>query len=323
MNTKFPVSKYWRKKRSYSFVAKTNKSGVLLNVLEMKGQQVFTTDKSSRVSFLGSSSRDGYFTINSNSGLRLGSADDELRIDKGRLFVDPSSFVSLGDGADNVYIATSSAEDSLDLQGLFDLGGGNNRVSVFNIYQGIQLYGVKGMLVSGDGDDEIYAEITVSRSPGYGYGLHQPAPITLSTGASIQTGAGRDVITGVAGGSGGQGIYVGSAAFIDTGEGDDLITGDPITLYEGNIFTGGGDDVIDAVLKSSQRWGGNGKIDMGAGIDKLRLATNIYTVDVFGSGFLVRGALYAGVEVELYGVEFIASPDGDWRPLQAGRIELL
>jgi len=85
--------------------------------------------------------------------------------------------------------------------------------------------------------------------------------IGIINSGTIDTGTGNDTITGI-----GTATGIVNSASINTGDGDDTITGNGI-FNSGTIFTGFGNDTIDTLRRG---FGGNGRIDLGAGNDTLK-----------------------------------------------------
>jgi hypothetical protein len=85
--------------------------------------------------------------------------------------------------------------------------------------------------------------------------------IGIVNSGTIDTGTGNDTITGI-----GTAAGIVNSASINTGDGDDTITGNGI-FNSGTIFTGFGNDTIDTRKRG---FGGNGRIDLGAGNDTLK-----------------------------------------------------
>lgn len=323
-----PNSAYWKKNRSFTFKPKTIKK-IRKTHLAINSQSIVFGEKPSSILVNG-----GSFILGgiSTTSLRFGGSSDRISVDSGSLVLNFGTSVAMGAGHDTILISpeqqTSYSYGLLvtssygGRQGsILDLGDGDDVLMVM-AGSSSQAIHVDGVLQTGAGHDAITGEASYRSDLGAGIWGINTGIFIYDEQSVLDTGSGDDTITGY----GARGFMIGINAQLTTGDGQDVIQGDPITMYSGRILTGTGDDRIDAPLQLTVTSGGNlSVIDMGAGDDRLRLASRNYTITGSSGDFRVYNTSNPGsiLDVRLVGVEWIAGPDGDaWVPLAAGTLSL-
>lgn len=104
----------------------------------------------------------------------------------------------------------------------------------------------------------------------------------IDISGTLNTGDGKDVVTGTAGSCG-----IDISGTLDTGDGKDVVTGTGgdagIFIFGGKLDTGAGNDVVNAL---NGGFGGNGTVNLGAGNDILK---GFQSDNVFGEGRFYGG----------------------------------
>ena len=326
----FPPNAYWKSKNAYSFKTKKSKTGVYVYELSANRPGYFTGKKAASISLLGlvegATSYPAFLRVTDNGSILMGPEADFIKSIKGSVVLQRYGSLDLGLG-NNVIALDGSLE-------LYD----NSRVSLLDGSDSItaagDVFGIRvnaASLSTGPGDDTIKASSPPYRNIPYA-ASSDTSGIYISSGA-LETGAGNDIITGL-GMSGivdgvplndpeldnGIGFLIKDGGILSTGDGNDIITGGAVN-WEGSasITTGEGDDTIESVIFGNNI--GTPSLDMGNGIDKVRLRSLSYEVTPIAGGFNIS-RLGGGFNINAYGVEYVASQYGTWIPLVAGPLDL-
>ena len=309
----FPDSLYWKAKKSYTFKPKYfNGQSTAVDDLVVN-KSVVTNAKRTKIVYKGIYGRNESQGLQIRAGsLTLPAKKNSVTIRNGLLWVSDAGSMSFGPGSDAVSIAYAG-ERALIVDGFFDLGDGDNALNVTGKEEGIHVYG--GQLLAGNGNDILT-------------GLNQVGSLNIDTGGIrlsnnglIDSGSGDDTIIGRSE-YGGYGFSLWSGSRLQTGLGNDLVTGDKILFFsDALIDTGDGDDTIDVdgfVAEQTRNI-----IDMGLGVDRLRVLPGTYSLTADASGgFSFDLGLRGGGYLIAKGVEMVSTDGTNWVSLQGEQIEV-
>ncbi len=261
------------------------------------------------------------------ASIRMGGQSDNIRSKNGSVELWDSSSLDMGGGDNKVNLVGMLRSQG----GIFLTGDGHDSIKTYAEVNGINLQ--VSSFSTGGGDDSIEASSRPSKNGNYAASSDTAGFFLWNS--RLSTGDGNDVLTGL-GMSGivegvplsdsslnkGVGFLMREGSVIDTGLGNDLITGGAIyfgaTSYACSIYTGAGDDVIESPIFGSV--GYRHIIDMGEGVDRVRLRALDHYVTAIPGGYLVD---FGGSDaIAFYGVEYVSGPTSNWIPLEVGYLRL-
>ena len=307
----FPNSAYWKVKKSYTFKPKYFEGQATAVDNLIVNSSVVTNKKKTRITYNGISGQNQSKGLLVQDGsLTLPAKKNSVKVQNGKLWVSDSASMRFGSGSDYVEVS-HAGERALIVDGVLDLGSGDNSLNVTGQEEGIHVYG--GQLIAGDGNDRLTGINRTSSGIDTG-------GIRIAYG-SIDTGAGDDTIIGLSE-YGGYGFSLWSGSSLQTGSGNDVITGDRILFFQDALIdTGDGNDTVDVSGFVSENT--RNVIDMGAGIDRLRIAPGNYSLASDSSGgFTFDLGIRGGGYVIARGIEMVSTDGINWVSLQGDQVNI-
>ena len=339
-----PDSKYWSKKSLYTYRPKLQsyKVGKGLNQLLVGGKRqsygyigpvnIVTGEKSVQIivdglspaaipaKYSSSHYKYTYMVLTPGATVSLGGNADKIALTNAAYLQQspnpnsgPGAVVNMGAGDDSLIVSNIGAPGLTGVEisdGRINFGSGNDllaaKASGYSMYFSTSSTFDREVVAMGDGDDQIRAE-NVPGADDYYSGA-----IFINGTAVVSCGSGNDIVTGTTQSTEQAGLFI--KGTLDMGEGDDIIAGSRIYSEGGRIFTGPGDDLVEAPYSAN-----TGKVDMGSGIDKLVLAAGAWEFEDMEGYFRISAP---NRSFNAYGVEFVSGPSKEWISLQPGIYEL-